>query len=389
MKIVHVIPSFARGGGERLMIELANREAEAGHEASVVAAYPLPPDQTHGGLSEAVAVRYVAGTPRRGPPLYLGLLPWIWRHREWLSRQDVVHCHLTYGAMFGTVLQLIFEATRRPLPTIVETYHGVGMPIPKWHRWLHARMAARRHGLSFMVAEPYWERFRARRPRITSRVIPVGVSEPDVASIDAEDRPTYRARIGIPADARWVVGTIGRLSPDRQPHRYIPVFAAIARELGPGVHFLMGGDGAERQRIENEIAAHGLQRQVHLPGLVTDLAAPMSVTDVYVTSNVGPVPGVAGLQAVAAGLPVIAIQLTQGYEAGDADWIWSSADPDQVAARAVALLRDPDARQDLVAKQKAHLDAHHSARAMAAAYQNLYRDAGEGRRRAAPAGAPA
>lgn len=380
MKIVHVVPSFARGGGERLMIELANREAAAGHEVSVVSGFRLPEERSHQGLSEAVDLRFITQRPSGGVPVYAALLPWIWRNRRWLGAQDVVHCHLSYGAMFGTLLKPVMALTRRRGPAIVETYHAVSMPIPKWQRWLHARMAARRHGLSFMVADPYWERFRARRPRITSRVIPVGVSQPDVDAVGAEARAAYRASVGIPPEARMVVGTIGRISPDRQSHRYIPIFAAIARTLGPDVHFLMGGDGPDMERVREAAAAHGLGDRVHLPGLIRDLAPPMAVMDLYVTSNVGSVPGVAGLQAVAAGLPVVALQLAEGYMPGAQDWLWSSADEADVAAKAAELLRSPEQAKAMAAQQKAHVEAHHSPRAMAAAYEALYREAVSRRR---------
>lgn len=383
MKIVHVVPSFARGGGERLMIELANREAAAGHEVSVVSGFRLPEERSHQGLSEAVDLRFTSQRPSGGVPVYAALLPWIWRNRRWLRSRDVIHCHLTYGAMFGSLLKLLDAVTRGRGPAIVETYHAVSMPIPKWQRWLHARMASRRHGLSFMVADPYWERFRARRRRIASRVIPVGVSEPDLDAVGPEERAAYRARVGIPPEARLVVGTIGRISPDRQSHRYIPIFAAIARALGPDVHFLMGGDGPDMERVREAVAAHGLDGRVHLPGLIRDLAPPMAVMDLYITSNVGAVPGVAGLQAVAAGLPAIALQLAEGYAAGAKDWLWSSTDEADVAAKAVELLQSPDRARSMAAAQRTHVEANHSPRAMAAAYEALYREAASRRRGAA------
>ena len=380
MKILHVVPSLARGGGERLMIELANREAAAGHEVSVLLGFRVPEERAYAGLSDAVDISFVSERQSGGVSLYGGLLPWIWRNRGWLCDQDVIHCHLTYGALFGTLVKLVAAATRRRVPTIVETYHAIGMPIPKWQRWLHARMAARRHGLSFMVANPYWERFRARRPNIASRVIPVGVSEPGLGALGEAERAAYRSRIRIPAETRLVVGTIGRLSPDRQSYRYIPIFAAIARELGPDVHFLMGGDGPDMERVRDAVAAHDLTGRVHLLGLVRDLAPPMSVMNLYITSNVGTVPGVAGLQAVAAGLPVIALQLTDGHKPGAEDWIWSSPAEEEVAAKAVEMLRAPDRAREMAAAQRAYLDAHHSPRAMAAAYEALYREAGAKRR---------
>ena len=388
MKIVHVVPSFARGGGERLMIELANREAAAGHAVSVVSGFRLPEERSHQGLSDAVDLRFTSQRPSGGVPVYAALLPWIWRNRRWLGEQDVVHCHLSYGAMFGALLKPVMALTRRRGPAIVETYHAVSMPIPKWQRWLHARMAARRHGLSFMVADPYWERFRARRPHIVSRVIPVGVTEPDLAAVDAEARAAYRNSVGIPPGAERVVGTIGRISPDRQSYRYVAIFAAVARALGPGVHFLMGGDGPDMERVRGEVARHGLEGRVHLPGLVRDLAPPMAVMDLYITSNVGAVPGVAGLQAVAAGLPVVALQLAEGYVPGEQDWLWSSADETEVAARAVELLRSPEQAHAVATAQKAHVEANHSPRAMAAAYEALYREAAA-RRRDGPFGVAA
>ena len=362
------------------MIELANREAAAGHEVSVVSGFRLPEERSHQGLSEAVDLRFITQRPGGGAPVYAALLPWIRRNRRWLGEQDVIHCHLTFGAMFGTVLKSVLALSRRRGPAIVETYHAVSMPIPKWQRWLHARMAARRHGLSFMVADPYWEKFRARRPRIISRVIPVGVTEPDLGAVGAEERAAYRAHVGIPHEARLVVGTIGRISPDRQSHRYISIFADIARALGPDVHFLMGGDGPDMARVRDEIAKQGLEGRVHLPGLVRDLAPPMAVMDLYITSNVGSVPGVAGLQAVAAGLPVVALQLADGYVPGEQDWLWSSASEREVAARVVELLRSQEQARATAADQKAHVEAHHSPRAMAAAYEALYREAGARRR---------
>jgi glycosyltransferase involved in cell wall biosynthesis len=111
------------------------------------------------------------------------------------------------------------------------------------------------------------------------------------------------------------------------------------------------------------------------PGLVREIELPLAISDLYVTANVGSVPGVAGLQAVAAGLPVIAMQLREDYSGDAADWIWSSNDPDAIAARAMVLIGSPEAARELADRQARHLRAHHSAEAMAANYDLFYRDA--------------
>jgi glycosyltransferase involved in cell wall biosynthesis len=375
MKIVHVVPSLGRGGGERLVIEFANREAAAGHQVAVVASCRLSEALSHGGLSPEVDLRFLSEHELAGVNRYRPLLPWLWRQRDWLSGQDILHCHLTFGAVFATAFQILARLTGRRRPAIVETYHAVGMPIASLHRWFHARMAARRDALSFMVEEPYWREFMRRHPRLNAKIIPVGVSAPDLAGVGAQRSSALRAQAGIPAAGATVVGTIGRLVPERESHRYIPVFARIAREAGDGVHFFMGGDGPEAGRIRALIAEAGLEERIYLAGLVQEMEPVFSILDLYITSNVGSVPGVAGLQAIAAGLPTIAIQLVPAYRPSETDWIRSSSDPDEVAAWAVELIRSPEKRRELAERQGRYLEERHSPQAMAKSYEALYREA--------------
>ena len=369
MKIVHVLPSLARGGGERLAIELANRQVDAGHEVSFVIGSSLPAERTHGGLDPRVSVHEVSAAAGRSR--YGAMLPWIWRKREWLGSQDVLHSHLTYGALFATAFMRVSSSRR---PAIVETYHAVGMPIPKAARWLHARLASRWDGLSLMVEDPYWRRFIERNPSVISEIIPVGVGPPPVSDLSPADREQYRSAFEIPAGS-LVVTSIGRLVAERRPRAYLPVFAELTRLIDGDVHFLLGGDGPEREAMEADAKALGVHDRLHFAGLVREIERPLAISDLYLTANVGPVSGVAGLQAIAAGLPTIAIQLRDDYSPPPTDWIWSGRDPKEIAQRAAALLRDPAAANTLTTAQQQHLEAHHSAAAMAAAYERFYQAA--------------
>ena len=369
MKIVHVLPSLARGGGERLAIELANRQVDAGHEVSFVIGGSLPAERIHGGLDPRVRVHEVS--TKSGRSRYGAMLPWVWRNREWLRSQDVLHSHLTYGALFATAF-MRFSPSKRP--AIVETYHAVGMPIPRAARWLHARMASQWDGLSLMVEDPYWRGFIERNPKVVAEVIPVGVDSPRGGELSLAEREQYRSALGIPAGA-LVVSSIGRLVAERRPRAYLPVFAELSRLIDRDVHFLLGGDGPEREAMEADAQALGICKKLHFAGLVREIERPLAISDLYMTANVGPVPGVAGLQAIAAGLPTIAIQLRDDYSTPPTDWIWSSRDPTEIARRAAELLRDPAAAKTLATAQGQHLEAHHSAAAMAAAYERFYQAA--------------
>jgi glycosyltransferase involved in cell wall biosynthesis len=247
------------------------------------------------------------------------------------------------------------------------------MPIPALHRSAHSRLAARRDALALMGQDDYWSEFARNHPRLLTAIIPNGVVDPiAVAPIDNEARMNYRRQIGIPEDARHVVGTVGMLRADRKPAVYIPVFAEIARAVGRDVHFVMAGSGPQLEHLQVLIKQHGLEDRIHLPGLVLEPRLPLSIMDLYITSNVGPVTGLAAMEAAFAGLPLLAIQLQEKYQAKPDDWIWSSPDAAQVAARAVALLNSPGERETLARQQRDYVQAHHSIESMVRSYASLY-----------------
>jgi glycosyltransferase involved in cell wall biosynthesis len=371
MKIVHVIPAFTKGGAERVAVDLANHAAREGHEVTIVASFPVSSELLLWALSPDVAVKYVApaGAGRAGR--YLRLLPWLWANRRWLSQQDVIHCHLTYASIFGTLFAWLRPRASRS--ALVETYHAVGMPIPNLHRSFHAWLMKRRDAVVLMAEDDYWHRFLQNHPKIYSAVIPNGVQF-GRAPPSLEERAAYRASLGLPVGAQ-VVGTVGRLVPARRPSLFVEVFAEIARTCPPDVWFFLGGEGPEASAVAALVAARGLEGRVCTPGMVANPLLAFSVIDLYLTLNVGAITGIAALEAVSAGLPLLAIQQRDDYKACPDDWIWSSADPGEVGARAAALLADPAALAELAANQFRYARSTFTIEAMAGRYSAVYRTA--------------
>ncbi|HEX8525597.1 glycosyltransferase family 4 protein [Allosphingosinicella sp.] len=382
MKIVHLLPALTKGGGERVAVDLANHSAAAGHQVTVIAGFAYDPAVLRDSLDPAVEVRYVSPERPGRIGLYLAGMRWFRRHRAWLREQDVLHCHLTYGAAMGAIVWLMRTLGRWPRPVIVETYHAVGMPIPAASRWLHARLAARRDALALMASDDYWRGFVEKHPKLVSAVIPNGVAVPE-GEVTAEERLAFRRSAGIPDDAEHVVGTVGQLRPERRPGLFLPIFADIARSLGPKCHFVLAGEGPELPRLREAVEREGLADRIHLPGLVASARVPAASMDLYLTLNVGAITGIAALEAAFAGTPVIAVQLIEGRRPEPSDWIWSSSDPAEVAAHAIKLLRSPERCSELAARQQAYVKANHVVAVMGSAYEALYRRAIE--RRAAPA----
>ncbi|AQR75537.1 glycosyltransferase [Sphingomonas sp. LM7] len=370
MKITHIIPALTKGGAERVLIDLANEAAAAGHDVTVVLGAPVAPELGQAMLRPDVRIRFISQSFSK--LARYGRLPvWLAGNWRWLREQDVVHCHLTLAAILGTGIGWLRRLSGSSRPVVVETFHGVGMPI-KWRQLaLTTALARGRDGFALMAQDSHWSRFAERNPALPIAIIPNGVaisgSVPDTAAVAA-----YRQQIGVPESARWIVGTIGRILPERNPLATVAAFAEAARLLGDDVHFLMGGSGSMLEEVRAAGDAAGLGARLHLPGLVVEPRFALALMDVYVSMNVGPITGIAGLEAAAAGVPVIAVQALADYRRAPGDWIWSDPDPTQVGAEAARLLRDGADRAATGQRQKAHVLAHHSAAHMMHAYEDLY-----------------
>ena len=368
-KIVHVLPALTKGGGERVAVELANHAARAGHEVTMIVGWPVDQELLEHEIIPAVSVFYISCGGVSIISRYLKLIKWIWRQRIWLANQDIIHCHLTLGAIFGSVTKLLRSGKR---PCIVETYHAVGMPIPWLKRWFHAWLLSHRDGIVLMAEDLFWRKFLSRHKHLISRTIPNGISITDTVRVGDEQRMNYRNSIGVPKNCRFVIGSLGRMSPDREPWRYLPIFEEIARVIGPDVHFILAGDGPELNRMRLLVEASGLEDKVHLPGLALDPFVPYSIMDLYITLNVGPLTGLAAMEAASSGVPVLAIQLLPEYQQSLEDWVWSSSDPLEVAECAIKLIQSSSDRQELSEKQIAYVLEKHTIDAMARSYYELY-----------------
>ena len=132
MKITHVLSCLKKGGGERVVVELANIGAQKGNAITIIAGWPVDRDYLQKNIDPGVTVKFIGHSRNIA---YLKIIPWIIKNRKRLYNEDVLHCHLTFGAVFGSIAHILLKnILRKKSPVIVETYHAVGMPIPKFNR---------------------------------------------------------------------------------------------------------------------------------------------------------------------------------------------------------------------------------------------------------------
>jgi glycosyltransferase involved in cell wall biosynthesis len=371
MKIIHVISGLTKGGGQRVVVELANEAFQKGDEVTIVAGWPEDPAVMQNLINPLINVQFIGQTKQLA---YLKIIPWVFKNRKWICSFDLIQSHLTMGSIIASIAAIIFKISfQNKIPISVETYHAVGMPIPKFNRWLHSQLMLFRDGVVFMAKDPYWDNFIKNHPRLKTSIIPNGVSV-IVPSNDVAQKEKLLNDLGIPQKHSFIIGTVGMLRPERKPELYIPMFQSVNKILGKDIHFLLIGGGDEFDKIKMLVDDSGLKENIHLTGTINDPTFAISIMDIYVSVSVGETAGISMVEAAMCKVPVVAIQLTENYKAKADDWFWSNTDIMEVAQKIVYLLQNPDERNKLAAKQKEYVNRHFTSEAMYFSYNSFYKE---------------
>jgi glycosyltransferase involved in cell wall biosynthesis len=152
---------------------------------------------------------------------------------------------------------------------------------------------------------------------------------------------------------------------------------AVLREEFPGLRLEIAGSGTERGILEEEARSLGLAGRVDFLGWRQDIARVMGRWDVFVMPSLAEGLGIAALEAMAAGLPVVASAvggLREVVEDGRTGWLVPPSDPAALAERLRILLIDHRRRRAMGAAGLARVREHFSMGRMIADISQIYDD---------------
>ncbi|HWW83493.1 MAG TPA: glycosyltransferase [Vicinamibacterales bacterium] len=290
MVIAHVLSSFGRGGQERVAADLARLQRAAGHEVFAISIAPGPEGLTAATFrATGVLPETIAKRRRVDPSLPLRLAAHLGRHGV-----HVVHTHNPHALIYGAPAAWFAGAV------VIHSKHGMN---PDRQRRLWLRRAAAKLVDAYVAVSPSLAKKAIEQGDCESsrlHVIPNGIDVVRFAPSHRERRK-IRDELGIPNDA-WVVGTVGRLAPEKDQALLIDAMAPL---LGEGRRLVIVGDGAERDALRTRIATIPGGRYVHMLGEREDVESILAAFDAFaLTSRTEGLPLVL-LEAMATGLPVL------------------------------------------------------------------------------------
>ena len=211
-------------------------------------------------------------------------------------RVDVVHTHLWGASLWGRL-----AAVGARVPVIVTTEHNVDSWKKTHHLALDRALApATTHLVA--VSQQVREFYEARGVgRGRWRVVYNGV---DTSAAPRRGRGAAFLELGLGRDDP-VVGLVGRLVPAKAPEVFLRALALAAARV-PGLRGLVVGDGPLRAESRPRPDVSGSRARVVFAGVRQDVPELLPGLDALVFSSLREGLSMAMLEAMAAGVPVIA-----------------------------------------------------------------------------------
>lgn len=253
-----------------------------------------------------VPLHDVPGMRRSVRPLSdAGAYRWLKRlFRE--VRPDVVHTHMSKAGILGRL-----AARAAGVPVVVHSARGWAFrgdyspAMRRLYAWLERFLASRTDAIAAVSATTAEEGLSAGIGRPGQYgIIRTGIEVDRLVDVRGTGDPSLREELGIPHGAR-IVGSVMGITPQKAPMDFAEVCRIVAG-AEPDVHFVVVGDGELRSAFERRLAGMGLESRVRLAGLRADVGPFLGLFDVFLlTSRWEGLPRVV-LEAVAAGVPVVA-----------------------------------------------------------------------------------
>jgi glycosyltransferase involved in cell wall biosynthesis len=252
---------------------------------------------------------------------------------------EVFHCHVGTGSENWDGVRLGRAAGS---PVVVQTQHlpyAISSPRKRQAYFNAIAQVDRLIAVSAGLRRTY-ERIGVPADRFST--VPNGVAP----LVDPMSRAEARRALGL-EEGQPVVVTVGRLTHMKAQWQLLDAVPDLAARF-PGLAVVLLGNGPLREALVERAAALGVAHAVRFPGHRPDARQLLAAADVFVLPSKCEGMPLAALEAMAAGLPVVATRVVGSEEVvvdGVTGALVGYGRPAELGAALATLLTDPELRR--------------------------------------------
>jgi glycosyltransferase involved in cell wall biosynthesis len=375
--LFHIVNSLRAAGAEQFVVNMLRHHDRSRYFPVCICAYaPL------GSYLEA-AVQQL------GVPLYFlevteKRLHWV--HDPKLDalfkkyRPTIVHTHLG-GIVYAFVLTMKYRT-----PVRVHTLHSVAAHEMGMGPSRRVRLLAFRFRVgSFVpvaIAEEVARTFETLYNYPNPILIPNGVSI-DAFSPDREVRQRVRRELEVEPQTLVFVH-VGRFAAVKNHEMLVAAFAQLVGQQPLPTELWLVGDGELREAVQHQVRALGIESRVRFLGVRSDIPDLLRAADVFVFPSRWEGNPLSVMEAMAAGLPVIATAVggvPELVEEGASGILVPNEDLHGLVAAMQRMAQNPDLREQMGHAARCRAVERFDIRQTVRAYEALYEEILQKRRR--------
>ena len=226
------------------------------------------------------------------------------------------------------------------LPVVLSALHSTGWPdvIGRMNRWLTGITdgfigVAPRHG-------DYLEKEEGFPPEKIF-VIPNGI-DTDRFQPQPGGQVLLRQELGLPVETP-LCGIVAALRPEKNHDLFLEVGRLVC-ETRPDTHFVIVGNGEERDRLKSVAREKNIDDRVHFLGTRKDIVEILTALDVFMLTSHMEANPVSILEALSVKVPVVATDVgsvSMTVKPGITGFLSPAGDADQMSKHVLNLLADP------------------------------------------------